>query len=91
MWKSDVWDLIDEVLVSYHLGRESACNKDMFPLGCTYDKVKKTVDKARANNVLVRSNTVLATFNINGLDSILEDLVALQPSIVNFLPVNLFD
>ena len=79
------------MLVSYHLGRESACNKDMFPLGCTYDKVKKTVDKARANNALVRSNTVLATFNIDGLDSILEDLVALQPSIVNFLPVNLFD
>lgn len=91
LWKSDVWDLIDEVLVSYHLGRESTCNKEMFPLGCTYDKVKKTVDKARANNVLVRSNTVLATFNIDGLDSILEDLVTLQPSIVNFLPVNLFD
>jgi molybdenum cofactor biosynthesis enzyme MoaA len=47
LWKSNIWDLIDEVLVSYHLGRNCNYNKEIFPLGCTYDKVKKTIDLAR--------------------------------------------
>jgi molybdenum cofactor biosynthesis enzyme MoaA len=47
LWKSNIWDLIDEVLVSYHLGRNCNYDKEIFPLGCTYDKVKKTIDLAR--------------------------------------------
>lgn len=91
LWKSDVWDIIDEVLVSYHIGRNSIYDKTIFPLGCTWDKVKKTVDAARAHNMLVRTNTVIAMFNINGLDSVADDIIELKPDIVNFLPVNLFD
>jgi molybdenum cofactor biosynthesis enzyme MoaA len=48
LWKCDVWDLIDEVLVSYHISKnDHNINKDFFPLGHTYDKVKKTIDLAR--------------------------------------------
>lgn len=91
LWNSDIWDLVDEVLVSYHLGRKSIYDKAIFPLGCTWSKVKKTIDIAKHNNVLIRTNTVIATFNIDGIDSIVDDIIELQPSIVNFLPVNLFD
>lgn len=91
LWKSDVWDVIDEVLVSYHIGRKSEYDKTIFPLGCTWNKVKKTADKAKQHNVLLRTNTVIATFNISCIDDIADDIIELQPSIVNFLPVNLFD
>lgn len=91
LWKSDIWDIIDEILVSYHIGRKSTYDKTIFPLGCTWDKVKKTVDKAKQHNILVRTNTVIATFNIDCIDDIANDIIELQPSIINFLPVNLFD
>ena len=92
LWKSDIWKLIDEVLVSYHLGKnDKDYNKQMFPLGSTYDKVAKTIEKARQNNVFLRTNTVLGTFNIQHINSIVDDLIEFKPSIVNFLPVNLFD
>lgn len=92
LWKSDVWNLIDEVLVSYHTCREnSLLDKRIFPLGSTYNKVKKTVDLAHSLGKLVRTNTVCATFNLSYLDKIVDDLLIFKPAIINFLPVNLFD
>jgi len=41
---SPVWDVIDEVLLSYHLGRDSSgADMSYFPRGCTYEKALKTV------------------------------------------------
>lgn len=92
LWQSDIWDIIDEVLVSYHTCQDNALlDKDIFPLGSTYNKVKKTIDLAHSLNKFVRTNTVCATFNLDYLDKIVDDLVAFKPSIINFLPVNLFD
>lgn len=92
LWKSDVWDLLDEVLLSYHLGRaDPAPDKSMLPLGSTWQKAVWTVQAAREHNVMVRTNTVLGSFNLSGLDCILDDLLQFKPAIVNFLPVNLFD
>lgn len=92
LWTSDVWDLIDEVLVSYHLSKDDAAyDKMLFPHGCTFNKVEKTVQKAHQLGKIVRTNTVLGSFNNKSLDLIVNDLISLKPSIVNFLPVNLFD
>lgn len=92
LWKSDVWDYIDEILLSYHLGKESNIyDKNIFPLGNTYEKAYKTILKAHKLKKLVRTNTVIGTFNINALDDILQDIVEFNPYIINFLPVNLFD
>lgn len=92
LWNSNIWDLIDEVLISYHLGHKTTnYDKAIFPLGNTYSKVVKTVDMAKQNNILVRTNTVLGTFNLLFIHDIIEDLVQLKPSIINLLPVNVFD
>lgn len=93
LWRSDVWDLIDEVLISYHLSRKSMnYDHEIFPLGSTFDKVMKTVEKARESSVMVRTNTVVGSFNLDLLDDIVDDIVeCLKPRIVNFLPVNLFE
>lgn len=93
LWKNNVWDLIDEVLISYHLDKNPEnYNKDIFPLGSTYEKVMKTVKKARENGVFIRTNTVIGTFNIDRIDNIVQDLINdIQPSIINLLPVNLFE
>lgn len=92
LFASDVWHLIDEVLVSYHISKSpKEYDKSIFPKGSTWNKVAKTIDKAKENNVLVRTNTVLGTFNIDMLPDIVDDLVAFAPKIVNFLPVNVFD
>lgn len=91
LWKSNVWDMIDEVLVSYHIGRSSAYDKTIFPLGHTWDKVSKTIYTAKQHNIFVRTNTVVATFNIADLDNVISDIISFQPDIVNLLPVNLFD
>ena len=88
----DAFNLVDEVLVSYHLERgASVYDKQMFPHGSTWSKVEKTVQLARDHSLLVRTNTVLGTFNLDHLDAILDDIVQLRPAIVNFLPVNIFD
>lgn len=63
----------------------------MFPLGCTWSKASRTVAAAREHGKIVRTNTVLGTFNIDDLPSIARDLAELQPDIINFLPVNLFE
>lgn len=93
LWKNnDVWKYIDEVLVSYHISK--ACkniDRIMFPLGNTYDKVEKTIYLAKKFGKLVRTNTVIGTFNLDDVDQIVDDLIVLNPSIINFLPVNLFD
>lgn len=92
LWKLDIWDLIDEVLVSYHTCMDnSLLDKNIFPLGSTYEKVKKTIDLAHSLNKIVRTNTVCATFNLKYLDKIVDDLIKFKPHIINFLPVNLFD
>lgn len=93
LWKNEeVWKYIDEVLVSYHVSKsDTEIDKKMFPLGCTYDKVKKTIDKAKAFNKLVRTNTVIGTFNVDSLNLIVDDLANFKPNIINFLPINLFD
>ena len=93
LWKCDIWDLIEEVLISYHLDKNpDNYNKNIFPLGSTYEKVMKTVEKARENDVFIRTNTVIGTFNIERMDFIVNDLINdIQPSIINLLPVNLFD
>lgn len=77
LWKSDCWDHIDEVLLSYHLGRH-ASNYDasFFPLGSTYLKAAKTKDLAHKLGKLLRTNTVLGTFNLDALDSTLDDLAS---------------
>ena len=88
----EVFDLIDEVLVSYHLDKDASdYDEMMFPRGSTFAKVQKTIEKASQRNLLVRTNTVVGTFNLSHLSKILEDLVQLKPRIVNFLPVNIFD
>lgn len=92
LYNKNVWDLINEVLVSYHLGKDdNSYNKSMFPLGCTYNKVKKTIIKAKQTNKLIRSNSVIGTFNIKGFHYVVKDLVEFGPHIINILPVNLFD
>lgn len=92
LWKSDVWDIIDEVLISYHISHmDGNIDRKMFPLGDTFDKVSRTVEKAKDHGKLLRFNTVVATFNMDGLDLITEDLVGFKPSIINFLPVNTFE
>jgi sulfatase maturation enzyme AslB (radical SAM superfamily) len=79
------------VLISYHLPKNVNYNSNIFPNGCTYTKVKNTIKCAKANNILIRTNTVLATFNIDVLNNIIEDLYEFKPKIINFLPINLFD
>jgi MoaA/NifB/PqqE/SkfB family radical SAM enzyme len=92
LWNKPIWNKIDEVLVSYHLSKSpSYVDKYMFPLGTTYDKVSKTVEYARLNDVLVRTNTVLGSFNLYDIENIVSDLISFKPRIINFLPVNLFD
>lgn len=89
---SDVWDLIDEVLLSYHVGRDTTgAEMSMFPKGNTYQKALKTVEKASSSGVMLRTNTVLGTFNLDNADRIVDDIVGFRPRIVNFLPVNIFD
>ena len=88
----DIFGIADEVLISYHLSKKSSnYDKCIFPNGCTWDKVSKTVTKARSNNMIVRTNTVLGTFNLSCIESIVDDIIELSPDIVNFLPVNLFE
>lgn len=92
LWKSDIWDLIDEVLVSYHISQNAnSYSRQMFPLGSTYDKVKQTIETAHKHHVIVRTNTVVGTFNIDDVTNIVSDLIQFHPFIINFLPVNMFD
>lgn len=86
----DVWPFIDEVLVSYHSGKDDF-DKTMFPNGSTYLKVAKTIDKAHSLNKLVRINSIIATFNANQYLQIVNDIIGFKPHIVNILPINLFD
>ena len=91
IWKSNIWDVIDEVLVSYHLSRFAKhFNAQFFPLGSTYDKVRRVVDLAHSNNVLLRTNSVIGTFNLDDV-ALIDDLLCFRPQIINFLPLNLFD
>lgn len=92
LFAKPVWDLIDELLVSYHLDKSPKdYNKKFFPLGSTYEKVLKCINLAKSNNVLIRTNTVIGQFNINNVPDIVSDLISFNPKIINFLPVNLFD
>ena len=92
LFASDVWDIVDEVLLSYHLGRDiSGADMTYFPRGCTYEKALKTVELAKLNRKLLRINIVVGTFNVRALDSIIDDVIGFAPAIINFLPVNLFD
>ena len=91
VWKSNIWDVIDEVLVSYHLSRFAKhFNAQFFPLGSTYDKVRRVVDLAHSSNVLLRTNSVIGTFNLDDV-ALIDDLLCFRPQIINFLPLNLFD
>ena len=77
LYNCDIWDLIDEVLISYHLGKnDTSYDKQMFPNGNTFKKVQQTLVKAKESNKLIRTNTVIGTFNFNGIKCILEDLIA---------------
>ena len=49
----------------------------MVPHGCTWSKVIKTVIAAKMHKKIVRTNTVVGTFNIDDLLSISKDLVQL--------------
>lgn len=92
LYTKDVWDVIDEVLLGYHIERNpKTCDHGMFPLGSTYPKVSKCVDMANENNVFLRTNTVVGSFNLENLPHIVDDIVGFKPRIINFLPVNLFD
>lgn len=88
--KPRAFTLIDELLLSYHVQRDCAA-MPMFPHGSTYAKAMKCVELARANGVLLRTNTVLGTFNLQQMCGIVNDLLEFSPSIINFLPINLFD
>lgn len=91
IWKSNIWDVVDEILVSYHLSKNCVdFNRQFFPLGSTYEKVRRTVDLAHSNNVLLRTNSVIGTFNLDDC-GLVDDLLSFKPNIVNFLPLNLFD
>ena len=92
LFASDAWEAVDEVLLSYHLGRNAA-GADMayFPRGCTYEKALKTVELAKSKRKLLRVNIVTGMFNVYAMDSIIGDIIEFAPAIVNFLPVNLFD
>jgi len=92
LFASDVWDVIDEVLLSYHLGRNtSGADMSYFPRGCTYEKAAKTAARAAISGKLLRVNVVVGKFNVQALDSAVDDIVGFCPRIVNFLPVNTFD
>lgn len=88
--KIPIWDFIDEVLVSYHSGK-NCFDCSMFPNGSTFKKVYDTIQLAKSNRKLVRTNTIIASFNAHMFDSIVDDLIQLSPNIVNILPINLFD
>ena len=90
LYTTNVWSIIDEVLVSYHSGKDDF-DKLMFPNGSTYNKVAKTIEKARNLNKLVRINSIIATFNVNQYLMIIDDIINFNPHIVNILPINLFD
>ena len=90
LYATNIWPIIDEVLVSYHSGKE-CFNGLMFPNGSTYKKVSKTVEKAHSLNKLVRINSIIATFNMNQYLNIIDDIIEFNPHIVNILPINLFD
>ena len=87
---SECGDLIDEVLLSYHSGRDPKDRK-MFPRGSTWDMAERMSDCANLGGKLLRTNTVLGKFNIQDWESILEDIIRLSPRIANILPVNIFD
>lgn len=85
-------EAVDEVLLSYHLGRNSrGYSREAFPRGCTWEKASAVAFRAKSSRKLLRTNVVLGAFNLDCLDSILDDVEELKPAIVNFLPVNLFD
>lgn len=87
-----VFELVDEVLLSYHLDKHArSYDTEMFPSGNTWTKAFKTTQRAKEHNLLLRTNTVLGTFNLDRLDCIITDLIELNPTIINFLPVNIFD
>lgn len=92
LYATDIWDLIDEVLLSYHVGQNMlGADISYFPNGCTYNKALKTVEMTQKFGKLLRINIVIGMFNINAIDSIIDDVIKFQPKIINFLPVNLFD
>lgn len=92
LYSSDVWDLIDELLLSYHISKNPQMyDNTMFPCGSTFPKAAKTIEMAKKKRVLIRTNTVLGRFNIDDFQNIVTDLIEFTPKIVNFLPVNLFD
>ena len=86
----DIWKYIDEVLISYHISR-NAGKTEMLPFGNTYFKVAKTIEYAKQHNKIIRTNTVIGTFNLNDIDAVTDDLLDFSPHIINFLPINLFD
>lgn len=88
---SKLFQIIDEVLLSYHCSQNCQVDKRFFPNGCTWEKVLKTTYLARVFGCMIRTNTVLGTFNLADIDGLIQDLCELKPQIVNFLPVNLFD
>ena len=87
----DLFKLIDEVLLSYHCSRNSCVDKLFFPNGCTWNKIQKSTNLAKEFGCMVRTNTVIGTFNLSDIDNLVQDLCELEPKIINFLPVNLFD
>jgi MoaA/NifB/PqqE/SkfB family radical SAM enzyme len=46
-----------------------------FPNGCTYNKALKTVEMAQKFGKLLRINIVIGMFNINAIDSIIDDVI----------------
>ena len=91
-YKKNVWKLIDEVLISYHISyRSKNINNEIFPNGHTYNKVLKCFEKAKNYNLLIRTNSIISKFNLYDFIYIIEDLIHLQPNIINILPVNTFD
>lgn len=89
---NNIWKYIDEVLVSYHISKnDKNIDRTIFPLGDTYSKVFKTIECAKKFNKIVRTNTIIGTFNIDSINYIIDDLIQFKPDIINFLPVNLFD
>lgn len=92
LWKiKNIWNIIDEVLLSYHIPKYKIPYPTIFfNTNIQYD-IKKTIDKIKTYNLIFKTNTVIGDFNHIDLLDIVKDLLNINPIIINFLPLNLFE
>lgn len=87
---TNVWQYLDEILISYHLSRYCTnYDKRFFPMGNTYDKVEKCVKLAKKNNLILRFNILVGNFNLNDILNITDEIISFEPNIINFLTLDI--